>query len=164
MKKTSNEIFADFYDSLSTGVSRMSKAFGVHKDVAKAWSRAKASLENPTATGKGNPVTQAERAVRVIYPHDPSRAREIPAFLEWVIDELDREAGIFEAEEEENPCAAILRVVQHQMKLISVSYGNCFDDSKLPEFLNETRQMKTNVNRLESCLKSLINKKEKSER
>lgn len=155
-KKKSNEIFADFYADISTGKNRMAQAFGVTPDTSQSWSRPKASDINPTGTGKGNPVDQAERALRVIHPHDPSRAREIPSYLELICSELDREAGMTEAETAEHPCRAMARVAESHLRLVLTGLGGCDDPHKLRAALANTRDLKAYVLQLEGCIERLL--------
>lgn len=162
-KKKSSEIFADFYADISTGKNRMAQAFGVTPDTAQAWSRPKASDINPTGTGKGNPVDQAERAVRIIHAHDPARAREISAYLETVCNELDREAGIVEADTAEHPCRAMARVAESHLQLVLTGLGGCDDPTKLTEALANTRHLKAYVLQLEGCIERLLKTNEEKE-
>ncbi len=158
MKKNSSEIFADFYTDIPSGGKRMALAFGVHSDTATAWARRKPSDIFPTATGKGNPVDQCVRAMTVIHPHDPARAREIADYLDTVCDDLDRDAGLAEAEDAQNPCAAIARVVESLAKLVKVSLGNCenMNADKLDETYKKTLALVSQTKQLESCLQQLV--------
>lgn len=154
--KQSHEIFADFYTDVPSGKSRMATVHGVHKDTATAWARPKPSDLNPSATGKGNPIDQTTRSMRVIHPHDPARAREIADHCREVCDELDREAGLVEAEEQGNPCKFIARLAADQVKLILTGLGGEYDPAKLREALKHTHSLKSNILQLESCIEKLL--------
>ena len=160
-KKNSHEIFADFYADIPSGGKRMAAAFGVHNDTAVAWSRPKASEINPFATGKANTIDQTARAMRVIHPHDPARAKEIVDYLRDVLDEMDRAAGLYEAVQAESPCAAIGRVVENMARLVNVSLGSCDNPEMLEAAYEKTRGLSSSVKQLESCLHELLRKKER---
>lgn len=158
--KKSNEIFADFYSAVQTGKSRMATAFGVHKDTAQAWGRAKPSEINPSATGKGNPVDQTARAMKIIHPHDPALAREIVEHLREVCDDLDRAAGEAEADEQGNPFQAMARVAKKQLELVLTGLGNDCNPDRLRDALKQTNSLKSSIIQLEGCLEKLISNEE----
>lgn len=148
----------------------MAAAFRIKRDVCGSWARAVASDVNPKATGKINPVDSVKRAIDIIHPHDPVRAREIPALLNEYCDEKDRLAGLLEADETSDPCAAVRRVVESQMQLTISALENCgeHDPEKLKANLAKTKKLKAMVIQLEGCyeqlLKSEKNKNEKPKR
>lgn len=155
--KQSHEIFADFYTDVPSGKSRMATAHGVHTETAQSWSRPKPSDYNPTATGKGNPIDQTVRAMRIIHPHDPVRVREVVEHIREVADELDRAAGVSEAAEQGSPCRVMALVAKKHLELVLTGLGNEYDEESLRESLKHAASLGGFVIQLKSCIEKLLN-------
>lgn len=159
-RKKSNEIFADFYAEVSDGKSRMAACHGVTPATAGSWASPKASDANPTGSGKANLIDQAAKAIRVIHPHNPARAREIPQILVELCDHLDRQAGIAEAEDPDQPCLLMAKVAESHLKLVITGLGGCDgnDPVQLAKARADTQKLKSFVIQLDSCIAQLLQK------
>lgn len=71
-------------------VKVLAAAFGVDEGTVRAWRRPKESDAEPTGTGKGNPLDQAARLVRIVHQYDPGNARQAAQYFVDLVDELDR--------------------------------------------------------------------------
>lgn len=94
MYKATHVLISAFYRD-NRGVSEtFARPFGVSEKIPSSWGRPKASDENPTGTGNGNPLDQAERLIRLVHAHDPARAREMVENFAAFVDRLDSDSGI----------------------------------------------------------------------
>lgn len=94
MHRQTHVIIAQFFRDNRGVAETFARPFGVNEKQPSSWGRPKPSDENPTGTGAGNPLDQAERLIKLVHPFDPARAREMADNTVALVDKLDREVGI----------------------------------------------------------------------
>ena len=138
----------------------LASPFRVTPKTIEAWARPKESDPELMGTGKGNPLDRVEKLLEETHPYDPEMAREIAEHFPSFVDELDRRAGVFEAEEDEHPCRLLAKVLEQNTKLILSGLGGCDDPKKLSEVFPNVRNLKTYVLQLEGCIERLLSTEE----
>jgi hypothetical protein len=70
----------------------LARAFGVSEGTVRAWRHPKESDADPTGTGKGNPLDQPARYIRIVHKYNPGNARQAAQYFIDLVAELDRES------------------------------------------------------------------------
>ena len=157
MHKYPHVLIAAFFRDNWGIAESFAKPFGVDKKVPDAWGRPKPSDLNPTGTGKGNPLDQGERFIRLVHPTDPARAREMAENFVALVDELDRQVGLEHARDFNNPRALLANsICQHADVAAKLLTGE-LNKTKLEEAKREVHQAKTALLQLEGCIEGLLN-------
>lgn len=151
-----HELMAEAFERNSTLKDKLPRRFGVEIGTVNSWARPKPSDHNPVATGKGNPLDRTEAIIDETHVSDPEMARKLAEHFSKFVDLLDLMRGYSQAIENENPCAAIAKVVEAQAKLIHSTIKGCDNRENAPELLSRTQNLKTCVIQLEGCLQGLV--------
>ncbi len=123
----------------------------------ESWARPKSTPEEYWNSGKGNPIDRVEKLFDEAHPYDPEMVREIAEHFPRYADELDRRAGLSDADDEDHPClTALKKVANANHRLVMSGLGNCEDPQQIEEFLQRTQALKTYVIQLEGCLRGLL--------
>lgn len=156
LKKT-HEHLAKLFMRVPTLKDIFARPFGITPKTVESWGRPKSSPDELWATGKGNPLDRVEKLMEEAHPYDPETVREIAEHFPQWCDELDRRAGISEADEDVQPCAAMARVAKKHLDLVLTGLGSEYDRQTVTEALKQTKLLKSYVIQLESCLDQLKN-------
>lgn len=161
MHKYPHVLIAAFFRDNWGIAESFAKPFGVDKKVPDAWGRPKASDLNPTGTGKGNPLDQGERFIKLVHPTDPARAREMAENYVALVDELDRQAGIGHVREFKNPRALLAKsICEHADIAVEILNGE-LNISKLEKAKKEIDQAKVALFQLEGGVDCLLRELQK---
>lgn len=139
----------------------LAKAFSVCTDTVSCWARMPKSVERPTATGKHNPIDQTERYIRIAHIYDPGNAREAVNYLEEIVNQLDREAGLLAAKNYKDPCACLAEAVQENADYICVLSRKPNDPKSWKNARTEIQQAIGKLHKLDSCLEELLETEDK---
>lgn len=156
MHKHSHVLIAEFWRDNSGISEKFAHPFGVHKDTPSAWGRAKPSDANPLATGRGNPLDQAERFITLVHPIDPARAREMAENVVELVNELDHHAGSSETQKSQCPHQLLAKSICEHADIASELLQNGLTEESLAKSLDEIRQAKAALFQLEGGIKGLL--------
>ncbi len=130
--------------------------FGVHRNVPSAWGNPKPSDINPNGSGKGNPLDQGERFIKLVHPTDPARAREMAENFIALVDELDRRTGVDHVREHHNPSGLLARSICEHADIAAKLLGGELTKEKLQEAMVEIRQAEVALLQLKGGVEALI--------
>lgn len=152
--KRSWEIIAEL---LTANIKKvLALSFGVNTDTVGAWARSFATDDDPTGTGKHNPLDQAERYIRVAHRYNPGNAREAAYYFVGVVDELDRQAGISAADDEDAPCHLLAQSAVEHADVVFVLAGEPNNPKAWRKARTEIGQAVAKLNELDGCLEKLL--------
>lgn len=158
MHKDTHVLIAQFFRD-NTGIAQtFAKPFGVHDKLPDAWGRPKPSDVNPTGTGKGNPLDQGERFIKLVHPIDPAKAREMADNFPALVDDLDRRAGIEHAREFKSPSALLAKSICEHADIAAKLLNGELTKEKLEEAMKEICEAKVALFQLEGCIEGLLGK------
>lgn len=156
MHKATHVIIASFFRDNRGIAKTFARPFGVDSEVPTAWGRPKASDVNPSGTGKGNPLDQAERLINLVHPHDPVKAREMAENFIALVDQLDAIEG-----EEQGHCSSSVHrllaksICEHSDIAAEILNGEITFEG-LERSMTEIRQAKVALIQLEGAVKELL--------
>jgi hypothetical protein len=145
-------------------VEVLAKAFGVEKGTVRAWRHPKESDENPTGTGKGNPLDQAARLIRIVHQYNPGNARQAAHYFSNLVNELDRagcEVAAY-AEPEGDILDHVRSCIKEGADVHTVLVGAQFDEHTLRRARREIAEEQAALQRLDGVLCSVLEKQERS--
>lgn len=143
-------------------VKVLAKGFGVTEGTVRAWRHPKESDANPTGTGKGNPLDQAARLIRIIHKYNPGSARQAAEYFADLVDELDREAGIAETGESAGILNTMRETIREGADVQMLLVGSEFDEHTLRRARKEIAEDLAALGRLDAAVRAELEKKEKS--
>ena len=138
-------------------VKKLAHPFGVDVHTVSAWRRPKPSDLNPTGTGKGNPLDQAERLIRSAHPFDPASARAMADYFNELVNELDSESGMAEAHMKRHPCELLARSICEHADVASSLCIQDYSVETLHSALKEIKEAKVALLQLEGCIYGMLN-------
>lgn len=141
----------------------LAKAFGVNEQTVRGWRHPKESDENPTGTGKGNPLDQAARYIRIVHHYNPGNARQAAKFLADLVDELDRASCdvVAYSEPEGHILDRVRDCIKEGADVHTALVGAQFDEHTLRRARREIAEEQAALQRLDAVLRSALEKEEK---
>ncbi len=146
----------------------IARAFGLNEQTVRGWRHPKESDENPTGTGKANPLDQAARYIRIVHQYNPGNARLAATFLIDLVNDLDKEQGVGGREsaagEESNLLAALRDELREAADIPQVLMHENPDEHTLRRALKEISEDVAALNRLEAVVRARLesNRKEQT--
>lgn len=156
MIKHSHAVLAELFARVRGITETLAKPFGINPKTVGAWARPVSSNENPFGSGNGNPLDRVDKLLQIAHVYDPEKAREIAQRFVHLVDELDRQAGIEEADEQGNPCKVLANVSEQHLKIVKTLLGDCENPSKLSEAYDHTLKLNSFVIQLQSCIEQTL--------
>jgi hypothetical protein len=156
MHKATHVIISSFYRDNRGVAETFARPFGIGEKVPSSWGRPKASDINPTGTGNGNPLDQAERLIDLVYPHDPARAREMAENFTAQVDDLDRQSGIFQIQESQSPSSLLAKSICEHSDVAAALLNGDKSTASLNHALIEIIQAETALAQLKGAIEGLM--------
>lgn len=154
--KRSWEIIAEL---LTANIKKvLAAAYSVHSDTVGSWGRAPLSDDNPTGSGKHNPLDQAARYITIAHRYDPGNAREAARFFSDLVNRLDREAGTAAAAFEKAPCRLLAESAKENTDIVFVLAAEPDNPRAWKQARTEISQATAKLGELDGCLETLIEK------
>ncbi len=152
--KKSHELIAKLFKRVPSLTTELMQPFGIGEKTIGAWARPRSHKEDIHATGKGNPIDRVEKLFDEAHPYDPEMVREIAEHFSLYADELDRRAGLYAGEDEDESCFIALRKVANAYhRLVMCGLGSSEDTLNRKDVYDKTEALKTYVLQLEGCLR-----------
>ena len=139
-------------------VTVMAKAFGVSLGTVRAWRHPKPSDADPTGTGKGNPLDQPARYIRIVHHYNPGNARKAAQYFEDLVDELDRATG--ESEDPANILDELRGLVKEESDVVQQLLGKDLSEATLRDALTEIDEARAQLERLYGAVKGQLQREQ----
>jgi hypothetical protein len=150
-----HEICAEGISPHLVGV--LANAFGLEKGTVRAWRHPKESEANPTGTGKGNPLDQAARYIRIVHRYNPGNARQAAQYFADLVDELDRAAGLADPQSESGRVLNNLReLMKEESDVAQILVGTKLNEETLKTARREIAQERAALERLDSVIETSL--------
>jgi hypothetical protein len=143
----------------------LARAFGLNEQTVRGWRHPKESDQNPTGTGKANPLDQAARYISLVHQYNPGNARLAATFFVELADELDRESGLTAGaavSSEDSILAALRDELRESADIPQVLMGEKLDEHALRRALKEISEEMVALNRLEAVVRARLESERKA--
>lgn len=153
MHRPTHVLIADFYRNNRGVAETFARPFGVNEKTPSSWGRPKASDENPTGTGSGNPLDQGERLIRLVHAFDPASARAMADNFVEFVDRLDRDAGEQFATSSDAVHELLARSICEHSDVAAKLLSSELTRETLQKAVDEIREAKVALEQLEAGVK-----------
>lgn len=158
MHKDTHVLIGQFFSANKGIVESFAHPFGVHPNTVDAWRRPKPSDVNPTGTGKGNPLDQAERFIKLAHSADPSKAREMAENFLALVNELDRQTGIEKTQATATPSQLLAKSICEHADVAAALLSGEMTEEILRKALVEIRESEVALLQLRGGVEGLLKK------